>query len=58
MFRVITIEKSHQTTRFRRYHTQQADKQPVSNEPVTTSIRLRSLKLIFFQTVFLLIRPA
>ena len=58
MFRVETIEKSHETTRFRHYHTQQADKQPVSNEPLATSKCLCSLKLISFRTVFRMMRPA
>ena len=40
MFRVITIKKLHQTTRFRRYHTQQANKQRVSNEPVAINVEL------------------
>lgn len=50
MFRVITIEKSHQTTRFRHYHTQQADKQPVSNEPVAIMCNFNTLT--FTQTNF------
>ena len=58
MFRVITIEKSHQTTRFRFHLTLQADKQPVGNEPVATYANLRSPKLTFFQTLFRMIRPA
>ena len=50
MFRVITIEKSHQTTRFRHYHTQQADKQPVSNKPVAIMCNFNTLT--FTQTNF------
>ena len=50
MFRVITIEKSHQTTRFRHYHTQQADKQPVSNQPVAIMCNFNTLT--FTQTNF------
>lgn len=43
MFRVIT-------TRFRHYHTQQADKQPVSNEPVAIMCNFNTLT--FTQTNF------
>ena len=51
MFRVITIEKLHQTTRFRRHHTLQADKQPVSNEPVATYAYVHS-NLFFSEPFF------
>ena len=57
MFRVITIEKSHQTTSFRRHHTLQADKQPVSNEPVATYAYVHS-NLFSSELFFRMIRPA
>ena len=57
MFRIITIEESHQTTSFRRHDTLQADKQPVSNEPVATYASVHSI-LFFSALFFRMIQPA